>query len=342
VTAHEGGAARAALFVVAAAIVMTLVGAAPLAGGLVAAPALAVICRPVQDRLAARMRPNVAALVIVIVAWVVLVLPGAWLATLTIRQAPAALNEVQHVTESWRTAQQPLFGTSPDSLVARAGAASAGWLSAALGPALSSIGHGILNLSIALLGLYFLLVAGDAAWVAVRQHLPFSQSGSDWLRGVFVNVTRAALLGTLLSAALQGISIGIGFRLVGNDAAAFWGAVGGFATLVPVVGNALVWVPAVVALILQGRPGAALTMFVLGKVVPSLIDRVVRAAISQRVGNTHPMVTLVGALVGLRLVGAVGILVGPTIVQCTLALIQLYEREYGLPWTGSRETSPPA
>src|SRR4029077_2738791 len=110
-----------------------------------------------------------------------------------------------------------IFGTSPDSLVARAGAASTSWLSAALGPALSSIGHGILNLSIALLGLYFLLVARDAAWVAVRQHLPFSPSGSDWLRGVFVNVTRAALLGTLLSAALRGISIGIGFRLVGND-----------------------------------------------------------------------------------------------------------------------------
>lgn len=97
-----------------------------------------------------------------------------------------------------------------------------------------------------------------------------------------------------------------------------------------------------IALIVQGRLGAAFTMLVLGKIVPSLIDRVVRAAIAQRVGNTHPMVTLVGALVGLRLVGAVGILVGPTIVQCTLALIHLYEREYGLPWTGSRGLSPPA
>jgi predicted PurR-regulated permease PerM len=341
VTADEGGAPRAALLLVAAAIAVTVVGAVPLAAGLVAAPALAVICRPLQDRLAKRMRPKVAALVIVVLAWGVLVVPGAWLATRAIRQAPAAVGEVQRLTEAWRTGQ-PIFGTSPDSLVARAGAASAGWLSAALGPALSSIGHGILNLSIAVLGLYFLLVAGDAAWVAVRQHLPFSQSGSDWLRGVFVNVTRAALLGTLLSAALQGISIGIGFHLVGNDAAAFWGAVAGFATLIPVVGNALVWLPSVVALIVQGRLGAAFTMFALGKIVPSLIDRVVRAVVSQRVGNTHPMVTLVGALVGLRLVGPVGILVGPTIVQCTLALIQLYEREYGLPWTASRRNSPPA
>jgi predicted PurR-regulated permease PerM len=341
VTSDEGGAARAALLLVAAAIAVTLLGAVPIAAGLVAAPALAVICRPVQDRLASRIRPNVAALVIVVVAWVVLVLPGAWLATLAIRQAPAAITEVQHVTDAWRSAHQPIFGTSPDSLVARVGAASTGWLSAALSPALGGIGHGILNLSIALLGLYFLLVAGDAAWLAMRQHLPFSQSGSDWLRNVFVKVTRGTLLGTLLSAALQGISIGIGFRLVGNDAAAFWGAVGGFATLIPVVGNAVVWIPGVATLVVQGRLGAALTMLILGKVVPSLIDRLVRASISQRVGHAHPMVTLVGALVGLRLVGAVGILVGPTIVQCTLALVQLYEREYGLPWAGSRGSAPP-
>lgn len=340
--AHEGGAARAALLLFAAAIAVTLLGALPLVGGLVAAPALAVICQPIQDRLAVRMRPNVAALAIVVLALVVLVLPGAWLATLAIRQAPAALNDIQQATTVWRSTQQPIFGTSPDSLVAHVSSASAGWLSAALGPALGSIGHGILNLSIALLGLYFLLVAGDDAWRAVRQHLPFSQSGSDWLRSVFVNVTRAALLGTLLSAVLQGISIAIGFRLVGNGAPAFWGAVGAFATLVPVVGNALVWVPGVVVLIVQGRPGAALTMFVLGKIIPSLIDRVVRAVVSRRVGNTHPMVTLVGALVGLRLVGAVGILVGPTIVQCTLALIQLYEREYGLPWTAPHKSSPAA
>jgi hypothetical protein len=61
-------------------------------------------------------------------------------------------------------------------------------------------------------------------------------------------------------------------------------------------------------------------MLVCGTLVPSLLDRSVRTVISRRVGNTHPMVTLVGVLVGIRLVGAVGVLIGPTLVQCSLPL----------------------
>src|SRR5262249_20937928 len=162
---------------------------------------------------------------------------------------------------------------------------SIGWASTAIGPALGSIVHGIVDLSIALLGLYFLLVGGDAAWRAVRQRLPFSPDGSDELGRVFVNVTRATLLGTLTSAALQGFSVGVGLRVTGNAAPAFWGIVAGFATLVPVVGNALIWVPAVVVLLVQRHVGAAVLMLVFGKVIPSLIDRIVRTSISRRVGN---------------------------------------------------------
>jgi len=329
-------AGRGALLFVAAAITLTLIGLLPLAAGLVAAPALAVISRPMYERLAAHLPRNAAALIVVLAILVVLVAPAAILATLAVRQAPAALHEVQSAVEQLRVAPPPLPHENPDTLIARLGNRSMGWLSAAAGPALGAIGLGIVDLSIGLLGLYFLLVAGDKTWSAVRKHLPFSPEGSEGLRHVFVAVTRATLLGTLLSAALQGVSIGIGLRVIGNGAPAFWGVVSGFATLVPVVGNALVWVPAVVATLVQGRVGAAIVMLVFGKAIPSLVDRVVRAAISRRVGDTHPMVTLVGAMVGLRLVGPIGVLIGATIVQCTLTLIQLYEREYGLPWTDTK------
>jgi predicted PurR-regulated permease PerM len=317
-----------------------LVGVYPVVAGLLAAPALAVICRPLYERLAERMRRRVAALGLVIIVWLVLVVPAAWLTILAARQVPDAMYEVQSTVARLRATAAPLpvLGTNPDTLIARFGSTSVGWLSSTLGPALGSVGHGILNLSIALLGLYFLLLSNDSAWRAVRGVLPFSTQGSEELRGVFVNVTKATLIGTLSSAALQGLSIGIGLRVTGNSAPAFWGFVAGFATLVPVVGNALVWVPAVVADLFQRRFAAAVIMLVLGKVVPSVIDRVVRATISRRVGNTHPMVTLIGTIAGLRLVGPVGILIGPTIVQCSLALVQLYEREYG----ATRAQSEPA
>jgi predicted PurR-regulated permease PerM len=292
-----------------------------------------VVCRPSYDRLARHMRPRLAALVVLVVVWVSLVVPGAWLGSLAIRQLPDAARDLRQSAARLHATQLAIPGVNPDSVVAHVGSRSAGWLSTALGPALAGIGHAVADLSIALLGLYFLLVTGTAAWNAVRRHLPFSADDSDELRRTFVDVTRATVLGNLSSAALQGLSIGLGLHLIGNGAPAFWGVVAGFTTLVPVVGNALVWVPAVVAPLVQRHFGAALLMLTFGKLVPSLLDRVVKVSIAKRVGNAHPMVTLVGALVGLRLIGPVGVLVGPAIVQCSFTLVQLYDREYGLPWT---------
>ena len=80
-------------------------------------------------------------------------------------------------------------------------------------------------------------------------------------------------------------------------------------------------------------------MLAFGKLVPSLLDRVVKVSIARRVGNAHPLVTLVGALVGIRLLGPVGVLVGPAIVQGSLTLIQLYDREFGLPWSRANTAS---
>jgi predicted PurR-regulated permease PerM len=339
----SAAASRAAIIVVAVGVAVALIGVLPVAAGLLAAPALTVICRPLQNRLASHLGPRGAALTILIGVWVVLVVPGAWLAALAIQQVPGAIHGVQNTVAELRV-KPVLFpnaylNTNIDTLVSRLGETSLGWISTTVGPALGTIAHGIVDLSIALLGLYFLLVAGDAPWLALRQRLPFSIEGSDQLRDVFVNVTRATLLGTLSSASLQGFSIGIGLRLVGNGAPAFWGIVAGFSTLVPVIGNAIVWVPAVIVQLVRHDFAGVGLMLVFGKLIPSLLDRIMKTTISRRVGNTHPMVTLLGALAGVRLVGAVGVLIGPTIIQTSLALIDLYDREYGLPWSNERVTT---
>lgn len=328
----DAGGRRAALFLVAVAAAVLLVGASPIAAGLLAAPSLAVVCRPLQRRLSKRVGSRAAALVVVVLVWIGVIVPGAWLATVAIQQVPDAVSELHRGAERLRSAPMPFANTNADTLIAHVGAKTVGWIPAAIGPALGGVGHAVLDLSIALLGLYFLLATDDAAWHAVRRRLPFSPEGSDELRSVFVGVTRATLLGSISSAALQGASIGIGLRLIGNTAPAFWGVVGGFATLIPVVGNALVWVPAVAATLVRRDFGAALVMLTCGKLVPALLDRVVRSAISRRVGNTHPMVTLVGVLIGVRLIGPAGVLLGPAFMRCTMELASLYEREYGLPW----------
>jgi predicted PurR-regulated permease PerM len=199
----------------------------------------------------------------------------------------------------------------------------------------------VINVSIALLGLFFLLATDDAAWNAMKRRLPFSPDGSDELRHVFSSAARATLLGTLSSAALQGTSIGIGLALTGNSAPAFWGVVAAFSTLIPVVGNAVVWVPAVIGPLVRQDYRAAAILLVCGKVIPAILDRVVRSGISKRLGHVHPLVTLLGVLCGVRVFGVAGLIVGPALIQTGLSLLQLYEREYGLTWTPSDDRPSP-
>src|SRR6478672_12707460 len=131
-TEESGAASRAALLVVVVAAAVTLIGAMPLAGGLVAAPALAVICRPSYERMARRTNPRVAALLVIVVIWVALAVPGAWLASHALRQLPDAVQDLRQAAARLHATQVTIPGVNPDSVVAHVGAKSAGWLSAAV------------------------------------------------------------------------------------------------------------------------------------------------------------------------------------------------------------------
>ena len=113
-----------------------------------------------------------------------------------------------------------------------------------------------LNGVVALFGLYFLLVSGAVAWRNVSAYLPFSATGSERLAERFRQVTEATLLGTALTGVLQGTVVALGFAVTGLPDAWFWGIVTAVASVLPVFGSALVWVPGALALAIQGRYGA--------------------------------------------------------------------------------------
>jgi predicted PurR-regulated permease PerM len=75
---------------------------------------------------------------------------------------------------------------------------------------------------------------------------------------------------------------------------------------------------------------ATVIMAIFGKLLPDLLDHVIKIRIARRLSNTHPLVTLLGVLIGVHLFGAIGIMVGPALLQCTLAMVALYRQEYGL------------
>ena len=318
---------RAALLILILAAAV-LIGLSPFFSGLFGAAVLYVICVKPYTRLARRINSGVAAAITLTGALVVIALPLAWISTIVIAQAPDSLRALQSSTVFERIAQFSIGDMQLGAEVAKASGTIASWLSTRLFSFVGSATSAVLNLVIAFFGLYYMLRTDDNTWPSVRQYIPFSARTADALRDRFFNVTEATLLGTFLIAVLQGTLVGTGFGIVGLSNPFFWGTVTAFASILPVLGTALVWLPATLVLVVQNRYGAAITMLVIGAGIASNIDNLIRPLVYRRVSHIHPMITLVGAFMGVKYFGLLGVLLGPLAIAYLFELLKFYRQEY--------------
>ena len=301
----------------------------PLASGLLGALVLHVAVAPVHRRLALVMPRHVAALLVVTGTALLILLPVGWLVAIAIDTAPDALRQVSTNPLLGRLSSVRIGEVDVGTRVVAAGGALVSWVSTQALRVLGGAVRGTLNATVALFGLYFLLRAPVTAWRRMATYLPFSADGAELVAHRFRQVTEATLLGTALTAVLQGAVVALGFALTGLSDPWFWGVVTGVVSILPVLGSAIVWGPGALTLAAQGRYGAAVALAAIGGVVASNIDNVMRPLVNRRVSNLHPMVTLVGAFAGVGVLGLPGILLGPLAITYFFELAALYRREYG-------------
>ena len=316
------------IFVLGAAILLAL---SPFLSGLLGAAVLYVVFVRPYKRLARVLKPGTASALILVGALFVIAVPISWLIGIVADQAPDSLRAIQSSALFARLGQLSLGNVNVGAELAKASGALVSWLSSQLVSFVGTATSAALNLVIAFFGLYYLLRSGEDTWPVFRRYIPFSTQTADALRDRFFSVTEATLLGTALVAMIQGGLIGFGFWIVGLPNALFWGTVTAFASILPVLGSALVWLPAVLVLVAQGKYGGAIGLLVIGAGIASNIDNLIRPVIYKRVSNIHPMITLVGAFAGVRYFGLLGLLLGPLAIAYLFELLQFYRVEYGTP-----------
>src|SRR5438094_497879 len=179
-----------------------------------------------------------------------------------------------------------------------------------------------------LFGLFYLLLRPQATWAAVRPYIPFSARNTEKLRQRFRDVTTSTLIGTGLTAAIQGALVGLGFWLVGLPNAVFWGVVTMVFAILPVVGSGMVWGPGAIALLLDHRPLPAFLLALGGLGIVGNVDYIIRPMVFRRWADIHPLVTLIGALAGVPFFGILGLLIGPLALSYFFELIKMYREEY--------------
>ena len=321
---------RAGLLILALGIAI-LLALMPFLSGLLGAAVLYVIFIGLYRRLARVMPNGLASAITLILAVILIALPLVWLIGVLIDRVPDALQSLQSGVLLERLSQVRIGRVNVGAEIAEASGTIVQWVSAQAFGVLGGAASASLNLVIAFFGLYYMLHSGDALWSGFHGYVPFSSGTADALRLHFYSVTQATLLGTVATAIAQGALIGLAFLLVGLPDPLVWGSMAAFASILPVLGTGLVWMPAVLVLFFQQRYGAMVVMLIVGWLLASNIDNLIRPMVYKRVSNIHPMVTLVGAFAGIRYFGLPGLLLGPLAIAYFFELMRFYQLEYSKP-----------
>lgn len=193
---------------------------------------------------------------------------------------------------------------------------------------LHSIVHFSINLIVLLFVLYFMLIGGYRMENYCRDILPFNRAvAHDVLREIHLIVRSNAIVIPLL-AVTQGAIAYIGYLIFGAPLPLFWGVITCIATLLPVVGTALVWLPLAGYMALEGDWGRGLGLALYGIVVITHVDNLMRLMLQKRMADTHPLITIFGVIIGLPLFGFMGVIFGPLCIALFVYCVDLFKRTY--------------
>jgi len=162
---------------------------------------------------------------------------------------------------------------------------------------------------------------------SLRCYLPFRPATLAKLREALENNVHANVLGLVLIAVVQGTLTGLMLWAFRVPDPMFWGAVGIFVAFLPVLGTPLVWGPAALYQFSQGATGQGVGILLVGFIVVMNVDNLLRIVLAQRIGNIHPLVTLVGVTLGIGLFGILGLVIGPLLLSYLGVLLQVFAQE---------------
>ena len=323
------------LFVLGAGIIARLVW--PFFPGLVLAAVLATLVVPRHQRtvLARIKSPSLAAGVTTILLVLLLLIPLSGLLFMVGTESVAALdwlttgdglNNASNGFQVRLTRWVTRLGMDPDTAVTLVTTQLRRVTEVVMGRSLtflSGIPGVLLQLGVALFALFYLLRDADEFMSSLRRMIPLDPQQTEEVLQRARDITEATVYGTVVVAIAQGILGGIAFRVVGLAPSALWGAIMGVMAMIPMVGPAVVWLPASIYLVITGSvlPGVLLAAF--GALVIGTVDNLLRAIFVSGRAQVHSLVVFLSVLGGVFAFGPAGLVVGPVLFVLALIAIEM-------------------
>lgn len=235
-------------------------------------------------------------------------------------------DEASRLLERLQTGSAGLWQTVQEQLSSRGTTAAE-----TVGGVVAATGSLVFQSVLMLIAFYFLLVDGQRLVLWLESVSPLKRGQTTELLAEFRSVTRSVLVSTIATAGVQAVVALVGYFITRVPVPIFFAAVTFFFSLVPAIGASTVCVAVALVLLATGHPVAAIFLAAWGLFVVGLADNVIKPLLAKRGMNMHGVIVFFSLLGGLAVFGPIGLLLGPLIVAFFLAVLRIYERDYGLP-----------
>lgn len=204
------------------------------------------------------------------------------------------------------------------------GEQAAQFVAARVGTILKNTAVFLFHLGVTILATFYLYRDGSSIVTRLRELLPFELAHRDRMLSDARNLIFASVTSSLVIAALQGALGGAAFAAAGIPAPIFWAVLLGFFSLVPVVGSALIWVPASIGLAVTGHLGHGILLAAFFIVIVGTVDNLMRPWLISGRAEMSGLLVFISVLGGIEVFGMLGVVLGPIVVATAASLLDLY------------------
>lgn len=187
---------------------------------------------------------------------------------------------------------------------------------------------GLLSVALMYFLLYFMLVNQKQLKKSLEQYIPMNRNNIDEIGEGARSMVRSNAIGIPLVGIAKGIVGLIGFFIFGIKDPFFWFAILSITGMIPFVGTLIGVLPVFFVTLSTQDAFSAWGILLYGIIIVGMTDNIIRLYMLKRLDDVHPLITLVGVVIGVPLFGFIGLIFGPLLISLFLIVMKIYKKEY--------------
>ncbi|MCB0464312.1 MAG: AI-2E family transporter [Aequorivita sp.] len=285
-----------------------------------------------------KWNPSLAATVLMLISFFGILIPIAGIILMLTNKIGRAVQNSEDVLNALKEQLgriEDKFGYDLNSQI------DAGAITTWLSDNLQNLAGGTFNAFIAIglmyFMLYYMLTNRTNLRESLKEYIPMGSKNLKEIGSEVQAMVRSNALGIPLVALAQGIVALIGFLIFGIEDPFFWFVIVTIGSMIPFVGTLVGILPVFVLTLSTGDTFQAWGILIYGFVVVGSTDNIIRLYVLRKLDNVHPLITLIGVIVGVPLFGFIGLIFGPLLISLFMVIIRIYRVEYGKETVTSKE-----